>query len=29
MELIGAILLAGPLGYFCNTRKQALVSYLI
>lgn len=29
MELIAAILLAGPLGYFCSTRKQALMSYLV
>ena len=27
MELI-AILLAGPLGYFCRTRKQGLTLYL-
>jgi hypothetical protein len=29
MELIAAILLAGPLGYFCRTRKQGLGLYLI
>ena len=29
MELIAAILLAGPLGYFCRTRKQGIVLYLI
>ena len=28
MELIAAILLAGPLGYFCRTRKQGLTIYL-
>lgn len=29
MELIAAILLAGPLGYFCRTRKQGLGLYLV
>ena len=29
MELIAAVLLAGPLGYFARTRKQGLVLYLI
>jgi hypothetical protein len=29
MELIAAILLAGPLGYFAPTRRQALVRYLV
>jgi peptidoglycan/LPS O-acetylase OafA/YrhL len=28
MELIAAILIAGPLGYFIRTRKQALLAYL-
>ena len=28
MELIAAILLAGPLGYFCRTRRRGLVAYL-
>jgi hypothetical protein len=28
MELIAAIVLAGPLGYFARTRKQGLVLYL-
>lgn len=29
MELIAAILLAGPLGYFCHTRKKGLGLYLL
>jgi hypothetical protein len=29
MELIAAILLAGPLGHFCRTRKQGLGLYLL
>lgn len=29
MELIAVILLAGPLGYFCRTRKQGLGLYLL
>ena len=29
MELIAAIVLAGPLGYFCRTRKQGLGFYLL
>ncbi len=29
MELIAAILVAGPLGYFCRTRKQGLGLYLL
>ena len=29
MELIAAILLAGPLGYFCGTRRLGLGLYLI
>jgi peptidoglycan/LPS O-acetylase OafA/YrhL len=29
MELIAAIVLAGPLGYFCRTRKQGLGLYLV
>ena len=29
MELIAAIVLAGPLGYFCRTRTQGLGLYLI
>ena len=28
MELIAAVLLAGPLGYFSRTRKLALMRYL-
>lgn len=28
MELIAAILLAGPLGYFSRTRKLGLIRYL-
>lgn len=28
MELIAALLLAGPLGYFCRTRPQGLGLYL-
>jgi peptidoglycan/LPS O-acetylase OafA/YrhL len=28
MELIGAILIAGPLGYFVRPRTRALVAYL-
>lgn len=29
MELIAAILLAGPLGYLCQTRKKGLGIYLL
>jgi hypothetical protein len=29
MELIAAILLAGPIGYFARTRKQGLALYLL
>lgn len=29
MELIAAILAAGPLGYFCRTRRQGLGLYLL
>jgi peptidoglycan/LPS O-acetylase OafA/YrhL len=29
MELIAAIVLAGPLGYLCRTRKQGLGLYLV
>ena len=29
MELIAAILVAGPLGYFTPTRKRGLVLYLL
>lgn len=29
MELIAAILFAGPIGYFARTRKQGLVLYLL
>jgi hypothetical protein len=29
MELIAAILLAGPLGYFARTGRQGLIFYLI
>lgn len=29
MELIAAVLLAGPLGYFCRTRRQGLGLYLL
>jgi hypothetical protein len=29
MELIAAILLAGPLGYFARSRRQGLMLYLI
>jgi hypothetical protein len=29
VELIAAIVLAGPLGYFARTRKQGLVLYLV
>jgi hypothetical protein len=29
MELIAAIVLAGPLGYFGGTRKRGLVLYLM
>ena len=28
MELIAALLIAGPLGYFCNTVKQGRILYL-
>lgn len=28
MELIAAILFAGPLGYFCANRKRGLILYL-
>jgi peptidoglycan/LPS O-acetylase OafA/YrhL len=29
VELIAIIVFAGPLGYFCRTRKQGLGLYLI
>ncbi len=29
MELIAAILLAGPLGYFCHTRKKKGLGYYL
>ncbi|MDQ3631530.1 MAG: hypothetical protein M3417_09760 [Actinomycetota bacterium] len=29
MELVAAILLAGPLGYFCRTRTKGLGIYLL
>jgi hypothetical protein len=29
MELIAAVLIAGPLGYFFSPRKRALVAYLV
>jgi hypothetical protein len=29
MELIAALLLAGPLGYFARTRRAGLIRYLI
>jgi hypothetical protein len=29
MELIAAVLIAGPLGYFVRPSKRALVAYLI
>ena len=29
MELIAAILIAGPLGYFCRTPKQGRAFYLL
>lgn len=29
MELIAAVLLAGPLGYFCRTRRKGLGLYLL
>lgn len=29
MELIAAVLLAGPLGYFCRTRGKGLGLYLL
>ncbi len=29
MELIAAVLLAGPLGYFAKSRKQGLILYLL
>ena len=29
MELIAAITLAGPLGYFCATRRRGLGLYLL
>ena len=29
MELIAAILLAGPLGWLCRTRRRALGLYLL
>ena len=29
MELIAAILLAGPLGYLCSSRKRGLGLYLL
>ncbi len=29
MELIAAVLLAGPLGYFSSTHKRGLMLYLI
>ncbi len=28
MELIAALLIAGPLGYFAHTRRQGLLAYL-
>ena len=28
MELIAAVLLAGPIGYFARTRRQGLLRYL-
>ena len=28
MELIAAVLIAGPLGYFVESRKRALIAYL-
>jgi hypothetical protein len=28
MELIAAVLIAGPLGYFVQPRKRALLAYL-
>jgi hypothetical protein len=29
MELIAAVLIAGPLGYFVKSRKRALIAYLV
>ncbi len=29
MELIAAVMLAGPLGYFCRTRRRGLGLYLL
>ena len=29
MELIAAVLLAGPLGYFGRTRRRGLIAYLL
>jgi hypothetical protein len=29
MELIAAVLAAGPLGYFVQPRKRALIAYLV
>jgi hypothetical protein len=29
MELILAVLIAGPVGYFTTTRKRGLVTYLV
>lgn len=29
MELIAAVVLAGPLGYFCRTRRLGLGLYLL
>jgi len=29
MELIAALILAGPLGWLCRTRRQGLGAYLV
>ena len=29
MELIAAVLIAGPLGYFVRTRTRSLAAYLV
>jgi hypothetical protein len=29
MELITALIVAGPLGYLCRTRRQGLLAYLL
>jgi hypothetical protein len=29
MELIAAVLIAGPLGYFVHTRRRSLAIYLV